>query len=69
MYFAAMNSKPCRLTVLSEHYWNLIAKQRILFLTTSFAGNLTPNRCFAASSANTFDCIGRVAWICPDGIG
>lgn len=29
MYFAAMNSKPCRLTVLGEHYWNLIAKQRI----------------------------------------
>lgn len=29
MYFAAMNSKPCRLTVLGEHYWNLINKQRI----------------------------------------
>lgn len=29
MYFAAMNSKPCRLTVLGEHYWNLITKQRI----------------------------------------
>ena len=29
MYFAAMNSKPCRLTVLGEHYWNLINKGRI----------------------------------------
>lgn len=29
MYFAAMNSKPCRLTVLGEHYWNLISKDRI----------------------------------------
>ena len=29
MYFAAMNSKPCRLTVLGEHYWNLISKGRI----------------------------------------
>lgn len=29
MYFAAMNSKPCRLTVLGEHYWNLISKCRI----------------------------------------
>ncbi len=29
MYFAAMNSKPCRLTVLGEHYWNLITKGRI----------------------------------------
>lgn len=29
MYFAAMNSKPCKLTVLGEHYWNLIAKGRI----------------------------------------
>ncbi len=29
MYFAAMNSKPCRLTVLGEHYWNLIKKGRI----------------------------------------
>jgi hypothetical protein len=29
MYFAAMNSKPCKLTVLGEHYWNLIKKQRI----------------------------------------
>ena len=29
MYFAAMNSKSCRLTVLGEHYWNLISKSRI----------------------------------------
>lgn len=29
MYFAAMNSKPCRLTVLGEHYWSLISKGRI----------------------------------------
>lgn len=29
MYFAAMNSKTCRLTVLGEHYWNLITKGRI----------------------------------------
>jgi len=29
MYFAAMNSKPCRLTVLGEHYWKLINKGRI----------------------------------------
>ena len=29
MYFAAMNSKSCRLTVLGEHYWNLISKGRI----------------------------------------
>lgn len=29
MYFAAMNSKPCRLTVLGEHYWYLIKKGRI----------------------------------------
>ncbi len=29
MYFAAMKSKPCRLTVLGEHYWNLISKGRI----------------------------------------
>ncbi|HEY8034820.1 MAG TPA: caspase family protein [Methylobacter sp.] len=29
MYFAAMNSKACKLTVLGEHYWNLITKQRI----------------------------------------
>ncbi len=29
MYFAAMNSKSCRLTVLGEHYWNLINNGRI----------------------------------------
>jgi hypothetical protein len=29
MYFAAMNSSPCRLTVLGEHYWSLIDKGRI----------------------------------------
>lgn len=29
MYFAAMNSKSCRLTVLGEHYWNLIKNGRI----------------------------------------
>lgn len=29
MYFAAMNSKACKLTVLGEHYWNLLTKQRI----------------------------------------
>ncbi|MES2387042.1 MAG: caspase family protein [Bacteroidota bacterium] len=29
MYFAAMQSKSCRLTVLGEHYWNLITKDRI----------------------------------------
>jgi hypothetical protein len=29
MYFAAMNSTSCRLTVLGEHYWNLIKKGRI----------------------------------------
>jgi hypothetical protein len=29
MYFAAMESKSCKLTVLGEHYWNLITKERI----------------------------------------
>jgi hypothetical protein len=29
MYFAAMDSKSCKLTVLGEHYWNLITKERI----------------------------------------
>lgn len=29
MYFAAMESKSCKLTVLGEHYWNLIKKERI----------------------------------------
>lgn len=29
MYFAAMNSTGCKLTILGEHYWNLIKKDRI----------------------------------------
>lgn len=29
MYFAAMNSKSCKLTILGEHYWNLVKKERI----------------------------------------
>jgi hypothetical protein len=29
MYFAAMESKSCKLTILGEHYWNLISKDRI----------------------------------------
>jgi hypothetical protein len=29
MYFAAMNSKSCKLTVLGEHYWNLVHLKRI----------------------------------------
>ncbi|NVZ55125.1 caspase family protein [Pseudomonas edaphica] len=29
MYFAAMNSKSCKLTVLGEHYWKLINNRRI----------------------------------------
>lgn len=29
MYFAAMESKACKLTVLGEHYWNLVNNQRI----------------------------------------
>jgi hypothetical protein len=29
MYFAAMNSTGCKLTILGEHYWNLIKKERI----------------------------------------
>ncbi|WP_082817630.1 caspase family protein [Microbulbifer thermotolerans] len=29
MYFAAMNSTGCRLTVLGAHYWNLVNKNRI----------------------------------------
>lgn len=29
MYFAAMESKSCKLTILGEHYWNLIKKERI----------------------------------------
>jgi hypothetical protein len=29
MYYAAINSKSCKLTVLGEHYWNLVNKNRI----------------------------------------
>lgn len=29
MYYAAMHSKSCKLTVLGEHYWNLVHKERI----------------------------------------
>jgi hypothetical protein len=29
MYYAAMESKSCKLTVLGEHYWNLVHKDRI----------------------------------------
>ncbi len=29
MYFAAMNSKACRLTALGCHYWNLVKNKRI----------------------------------------
>lgn len=29
MYFAAMNSKPCKLTVLGMHYWRLVSKGMI----------------------------------------
>lgn len=29
MYFAAMENKSCKLTILGEHYWNLISKERI----------------------------------------
>jgi len=29
MYFAAMNSKSCELTVLGKHYWRLIDSKRI----------------------------------------
>jgi Caspase domain len=29
MYFAAMNSKSCRLTLLGEHYWRLVDSKRI----------------------------------------
>ncbi|MBL4625271.1 MAG: caspase family protein [Flavobacteriales bacterium] len=29
MYYAAMNSKSCKLTSLGEHYWNLVKKERI----------------------------------------
>ena len=29
MYYAAMNSKSCKLTSLGEHYWNLVKKERL----------------------------------------
>jgi len=29
MYFAAMNSKSCRLTELGYHYWRLIKKNKL----------------------------------------
>jgi hypothetical protein len=29
MYYAAMNSKSCKLTILGEHYWNLVSNGRI----------------------------------------
>lgn len=29
MYFAAMESKACKLTVLGAHYWSLVKKERI----------------------------------------
>lgn len=29
MYYAAINSKSCKLTALGEHYWNLVKKDRI----------------------------------------
>ena len=29
MYFAAMNSKSCKLTILGEHYWKLVNKEQI----------------------------------------
>jgi len=29
MYFAAINSKSCKLTILGEHYWNLVKNERI----------------------------------------
>jgi hypothetical protein len=29
MYFAAMNSKGCQLTILGKHYWSLVKKERI----------------------------------------
>ncbi|OEE51653.1 caspase family protein [Vibrio splendidus] len=29
MYYAAMNSKSCKLTVLGAHYWNLVNSERI----------------------------------------
>lgn len=29
MYFAAMENKSCKLTILGEHYWDLISKDRL----------------------------------------
>ena len=29
MYYAAINSKSCKLTVQGQHYWNLVKKERI----------------------------------------
>ena len=29
MYYAAMDSKSCKLTILGEHYWTLVKKDRI----------------------------------------
>lgn len=29
MYFAAMENKSCKLTILGEHYWDLLSKDRI----------------------------------------
>jgi len=29
MYYAAMNSKSCKLTVLGAHYWSLVKNERI----------------------------------------
>lgn len=29
MYYAALNSKECKLTILGEHYWSLVKKDRI----------------------------------------
>lgn len=29
MYYAAMESKSCKLTILGEHYWNLVKNERI----------------------------------------
>ena len=29
MYYAAMNSKSCKLTALGVHYWNLVKNNRI----------------------------------------
>ena len=29
MYYAAMNSKSCKLTPLGQHYWNLVKSGKI----------------------------------------